>query len=94
LAGGLKAWGVRAVTAHLFEPQTSHLRRCPRCAVPARLTHTILDSRRGNTVRLFHCGVCGDRLWDDDSAETFRSAAPLHELAAKTAREAHKQAKE
>lgn len=50
------------------DPQTTDWRpTCPNCAAFARLTHSILDSRRGTTVRLYHCGECGNRLWDDDA---------------------------
>jgi hypothetical protein len=63
---------MRAMKAHLweprqiFEPQLNDRLRCPKCATPAHLTRTILDTARGNTVRLFHCAGCG-RLWDDGS---------------------------
>jgi DNA-directed RNA polymerase subunit RPC12/RpoP len=42
-------------------------RRCPRCRGFSRLTHSILDSRHGNVVRLYHCAACGEHLWDDGS---------------------------
>jgi hypothetical protein len=93
LAGGLKVWVVRAMKAQIFEPQMDNLRRCPKCAAPTRLTHTILDSRRGSTVRLFRCAACGDRLWDDNLQPAIArkdfEVPHLHELAAKTARKAH-----
>lgn len=38
---------------------------CPTCATPLRLRQAMLDPRRGRTVRLFECGTCGERLWDD-----------------------------
>jgi len=47
--------------------QINLLRRCPSCSACARLTHSFLDPRRGNTVRLYHCAACGERLWDDGS---------------------------
>ena len=53
-------------------PQQQHLqqtqdtrRRCPSCAAFARLTHTVLNSRTGKTVRLYRCDQCGERIWDD-----------------------------
>ena len=45
----------------------SRRRRCPRCRAFSRLTHSILDSRQGNVVRLYHCAECGQHLWDDGS---------------------------
>jgi hypothetical protein len=42
-------------------------RRCPRCRAISRLTHSILDPRHGNVVRLYHCAACGNHLWDDGS---------------------------
>jgi DNA-directed RNA polymerase subunit RPC12/RpoP len=51
-----------------IEPQMKHRqRRCPRCTVSYRLTYSILDSRRGRTVRLYQCADCGARLWEDGS---------------------------
>src|SRR5215813_10266437 len=48
------------------DPQIADwLASCPNCAAAPRLTHSILDSRRGTTVRLYHCSECGNRLWDD-----------------------------
>ncbi len=46
---------------------TGRRRRCPRCRGFSCLTHSILDSRHGNVVRLYHCGACGEHLWDDGS---------------------------
>jgi hypothetical protein len=43
----------------------SGLLRCPNCRALC-LAHSILDSRRGNTVRVQMCLDCGDCLWDDD----------------------------
>lgn len=50
----------------LTDPQVADWRpSCPNCVAAPRLTHSILDSRRGTTVRLYHCSECGNRLWDD-----------------------------
>jgi hypothetical protein len=38
-------------------------RRCPVCAAFC-LAQPILDSRKGNVVRLFHC-QCGELFWVD-----------------------------
>ena len=43
----------------------SRLLRCPTCRALC-LAHSILDSRRGNTVRVQMCLECGECLWDDD----------------------------
>lgn len=37
---------------------------CPKCSSQPRLTHSILETRTGKTVRLYHC-QCGERIWDD-----------------------------
>ena len=42
-------------------------RRCPRCRLFSRLTHSRLDPQHGNTVHLYHCAACGMHLWDDGS---------------------------
>jgi formate dehydrogenase maturation protein FdhE len=39
-------------------------RRCPLCAALPHLAQTMLDSRKGKMVRLFHC-QCGEYIWDD-----------------------------
>jgi hypothetical protein len=39
-------------------------RHCPVCAAVPRLAQTMLDSRKGSTVRLLQC-QCGERIWDD-----------------------------
>lgn len=39
--------------------------RCPSCAAFPRLTTSMLDVKRNKTVRLFTCGSCGERIWDD-----------------------------
>jgi DNA-directed RNA polymerase subunit RPC12/RpoP len=52
-------------------------RRCPRCRGISRLTHSILDPRHGNTVRLYHCAACGKHLWDDGSKFLAESVAAL-----------------
>jgi hypothetical protein len=62
--------------AHLFEPPPKDCLRCPKCAMPAHLTHTILNSQHGNTVRVFRCAACGDRLWDDRSQHLIPLARP------------------
>lgn len=38
--------------------------RCPTCAAFPRLLHSMLDPRRGKTVRLYECR-CGERVWDE-----------------------------
>jgi hypothetical protein len=39
--------------------------RCPACNARARrLTHRLLDSRTGKTIRVYHC-QCGEWIWDD-----------------------------
>lgn len=50
-------------------------RRCPRCRSFSQLTHSILDSRHGNVVRLYHCAGCGNHLWDDGSKFLAEAAA-------------------
>lgn len=40
-------------------------RRCPHCTGFSRLTHTLLDSRSGNTVHVYQCIACGRRIWDE-----------------------------
>jgi formate dehydrogenase maturation protein FdhE len=37
---------------------------CPVCASSPNLIISILDTRKGRTVRLFECG-CGEIIWDD-----------------------------
>ncbi len=37
---------------------------CPTCASRPRLIISILDSRKGKTVRIFECR-CGEIVWDD-----------------------------
>jgi formate dehydrogenase maturation protein FdhE len=37
---------------------------CPTCASTPNLIVSILDTRKGRTVRLFECG-CGEIIWDD-----------------------------
>jgi uncharacterized protein with PIN domain len=49
-------------------------RRCPHCAALSRLTHSLLDSQDGNTVRVYQCIGCGKRIWD----ESPRLRARLH----------------
>lgn len=50
-------------------PIESATRRCPRCTASFRLTRSILDSQRGNTVHVFQCVACGECLWDDNSEQ-------------------------
>jgi hypothetical protein len=38
--------------------------RCTSCASSLRLTQTLLDPRKGKTIRLYQC-KCGVRIWDD-----------------------------
>ena len=40
-------------------------RRCPYCMALSRLTHSLLDSRHGNTVHVYQCVACGKRVWDE-----------------------------
>jgi DNA-directed RNA polymerase subunit RPC12/RpoP len=40
-------------------------RRCPHCTALSRLTHSLLDTRHGNTVRVYQCIGCGKRIWDE-----------------------------
>ena len=37
---------------------------CPACASTPDPVISILDSRKGRTVRLFEC-KCGEMIWDD-----------------------------
>jgi hypothetical protein len=39
---------------------------CPSCLALSRLTHSVLDSRHGNTVHVYQCIGCGRRIWDED----------------------------
>jgi hypothetical protein len=40
-------------------------RRCPTCAAFPRLRLQYLNPVRGKTIRLYECGQCGERIWDD-----------------------------
>jgi hypothetical protein len=51
------------MTEHEVDDQQ---RRCPKCTAFSRFAHSILDSRRGITFRLYKCIACGEHLWDDD----------------------------
>jgi hypothetical protein len=42
-------------------------RRCARCSEQLRLVGTILDSRKGRTIRMFRC-QCGEQTWISDPA--------------------------
>src|SRR5262249_52095463 len=49
-----------------YEPLTCNgRRRCPHCTAHSRLTHSLLDTRNGNTVHVYQCVACGKRVWDD-----------------------------
>jgi hypothetical protein len=37
-----------------WQHTSSRRRRCPRCHAFSRLTHSILDPRHGNVIRLYH----------------------------------------
>ena len=48
------------------EPLTYNGRpRCPHCMAVSRLTHSLLDTRHGNTVHVYQCLGCGKRIWDE-----------------------------
>jgi len=65
-----------------LEWHTNHRRRrCPRCRGFSHLVHSILDSRHGNVVRLYHCAGCGKHLWDDGSKFLAESAAEFGSFA-------------
>lgn len=53
-------------TAHRFWSKEAHEDRiCPRCEEGGlRLVQTILDPRKGKTIRIFEC-QCGECIWDD-----------------------------
>jgi len=64
------------------EWHTNHpRRRCPRCRAFSRLTHSILDPRHGNVVRLYHCAVCAEHFWDDGSKFLAQGATALGSFA-------------
>jgi hypothetical protein len=46
------------------EVQDDEMIFCPTCASRPRLIISILDSRKGRTVRMFECR-CGEVVWDD-----------------------------
>jgi hypothetical protein len=48
-----------------YEPLTCNRRRCPNCTALSRLTHSLLDSRHGNMIRVYQCIACGKRIWDE-----------------------------
>jgi hypothetical protein len=56
--------GVPDGIAPLKQPAQDAPPRCPTCAALPRLTQSILDPRKGRTVRLYQC-QCGERMWDD-----------------------------
>jgi hypothetical protein len=39
--------------------------RCGRCGAQPKLTHTILDPRKGDTLRMYKCD-CGEQTWTTD----------------------------
>jgi hypothetical protein len=51
---------------HEASPAENQQRRCPKCTAFSRFAHSILDSQRGITFRLYKCIACGEHLWDDD----------------------------
>jgi len=51
---------------HEASPTENQQRRCPKCTAFSRFAHSILDSRRGITLRLYKCIACGEHLWDDE----------------------------
>lgn len=55
---------VEETKAELPKQQTQDGPRCPTCAAFPRLAQSILDTRKGKTVRLYQC-KCGERIWDD-----------------------------
>lgn len=49
-----------------YEPLICNRRpRCPHCTALSRLTHSLLDSRHGNTIQVYQCIACGKRIWDE-----------------------------
>ena len=40
-------------------------RHCPDCAALARFTTSLLDVKRGKTVRLYRCDPCQKEIWDE-----------------------------
>ena len=66
VVGGRSRYAMTEHDLARIEPLAQILRRrCRKCTAFCRLTHSILDSRRGNTVRVYHCAACGERMWDD-----------------------------
>jgi len=51
------------LASELFTYNGRH--RCPHCTAFSRLTHSLLDSRNGNTVQVYQCVRCGKRIWDE-----------------------------
>lgn len=47
------------------KPRVETRKRCPTCAAFPGLTASMLDITTGRTVRLYTCGACGERVWDD-----------------------------
>ena len=45
-----------------FKTQEDH--RC-KCGALPKLSHKMLNPRRGTTIRMFECG-CGERTWTED----------------------------
>jgi len=46
------------------EAQDDDIVFCPTCTLRPRLIISILDTRKGRTVRMFECR-CGEIVWDD-----------------------------
>lgn len=42
-------------------------RRCGRCGAEPRLVHTVLDSNKGRSIRMFKC-QCGEQSWVAEQA--------------------------
>jgi transposase-like protein len=40
-------------------------KHCPSCAALARFTTSLLDVKRGKTVRLYRCDSCQKEIWDE-----------------------------
>jgi len=49
----------------IWNKETRADRGCPRCEeARLRLVQTMLDPRKGKTIRIFEC-QCGESIWDD-----------------------------
>jgi formate dehydrogenase maturation protein FdhE len=47
--------------------KTGEPRPCPRCGAEPRLVHTVLDSNKGRSIRMFRC-QCGEQTWLSEKA--------------------------